>query len=428
VPSTDRQSNVDPNPEPITSQSSGRTAWGLVLLAIGSGMLAAVQVGKAHIALMSIRSSFALSLVDASWILSALSFVGVLIAAPIGSVATRFGTKRTLAAGLLILSASSAAGGFAPTAEWLVASRVIEGLGFVLVVVAAPSLIVEVTQRRHIRLALAGWATFMPGGIALATLLAPPLLNHHTWRVVWLVDAGFLAAYVLLLFGVSARTGGAARPSKDLQPFAELRAVITSRGPVLLASIFALYTTQHLGMMGFMPTVLVEKYGIKPNRAGVLVSIAMAANIVGNLAAGVLLQKGIRRSVLIGCTTIFMAAMTIGMFSAHLPLTPAYICCFLFSCVGGIVPGAVISAAPVHSPSGRFIPATNGLLVQGSNLGIVAGPPLISSIVATAGWQWVPALAVIAAFAATVLAVILHRNVQPRLSNWVVEKADIPVH
>jgi MFS transporter, DHA1 family, inner membrane transport protein len=231
MPSTNQQSNVDPIPEPITSQSSGGTAWGLVLLAIGSGMLAAVQVGKAHIALMSIRSSFALSLVDASWILSALSFVGLVIAAPIGSVATRFGTKHTLTAGLLILSASSVAGGFAPTAEWPVASRVVEGLGFVLVVVAAPSLIVEVTQRRHIRLALAGWATFMPGGIALATLLALPVLNHHTWRVVWFVDAGFLAAYVLFLFGVSARTGEAARPSRNLQPFVELRAVITSRGP-----------------------------------------------------------------------------------------------------------------------------------------------------------------------------------------------------
>lgn len=111
----------------------------------------------------------------------------------------------------------------------------------------------------------------------------------------------------------------------------------------------------------------------------------MAANILGNLAAGVLLQRGIRRSVLIDSASLFMATMKIGMFSAHLPLASAYICCFLFSCVGGIVPGAVIGAAPFHAPNARLIPATSGLLVQGSNLGIVIGPPLISQIVAHAG-------------------------------------------
>jgi len=47
------------------------------MLAIAAGALAAFQVGKVHIALPSIRHSFALGLVSASWLLSALSFVGL---------------------------------------------------------------------------------------------------------------------------------------------------------------------------------------------------------------------------------------------------------------------------------------------------------------------------------------------------------------
>jgi hypothetical protein len=72
--------------------ATGATAWSWVLLAIGAGVLAAVQVGKAHIALPSIRSSFSLSLVDASWILSALSFVGLFVATPVGSLAAKICT------------------------------------------------------------------------------------------------------------------------------------------------------------------------------------------------------------------------------------------------------------------------------------------------------------------------------------------------
>jgi MFS family permease len=136
----------------------------------------------------------------------------------------------------------------------------------------------------------------------------------------------------------------------------------------------------------------------------VLVSIAMASNILGNLAAGLLLQRGIRRSVLIGATSIFMVIMTLGMFSFGLSLAAVYLCAFLFSCVGGIVPASVLSAAPIHAPNEHLIPATNGLLVQGSNLGIVLGPPLVSGLAATLGWRWVPAMTLLAALIATLLA------------------------
>jgi MFS family permease len=385
------------------SASAAATSWISVLLAVGAGLLAAFQVGKVHIALPSIRHSFNLSLVSASWLLSALSVVGLFVATPVGSYAARIGTKKTLVLGLLLIAASSAAGAFSPTSAWLVWSRLEEGIGYVMIVVAAPSLIVELTSQADIRLALAGWSCFMPGGIALITLLAPLLLARHTWRALWLANAVLILFYaVVLMVAVDRR---AVLPvERQANPLAEFRAVATARAPIFLAIIFAMYTTQHLAVMGFMPTLLIEKFGVAQSRAGLLVSIAMASNILGSLAAGVLLQQGVRRSLLIGATSIFMAVMTLGMFSLGLPLLPVYLCAFLFSCVGGIVPSCVLGAAPFHAPSEQLIPATNGLLVQGSNLGIVLGPPLLSGVAATLGWRWVPAITLLAAVIATFLA------------------------
>jgi MFS family permease len=99
--------------------SSPATSWSPVLLAIGAGFLAAFQVGKVHIALPSIRHSFALSLVSASWLLSALSVVGLFVATPTGSYAGKIGTKKTLILGLLLVAAASAAGALSPTSAWL---------------------------------------------------------------------------------------------------------------------------------------------------------------------------------------------------------------------------------------------------------------------------------------------------------------------
>jgi MFS family permease len=380
------------------------TSWITVLLAIAAGTLAAFQVGKVHIALPSIRQSFSLSLVSASWILSALSIVGLFTATPAGAISARIGNKRAIIIGLVLIAIASAAGGFSPSLSWLLISRFIEGIGFVMIVVAAPSLIVEVTGAENLRLALAGWAAYMPGGVALITLLAPLVLVHHTWRAVWWLNALVLLVAAIVIGMLAGKGAPQNLQPKLLSAWDELTCVLASRGPVLLAIIFGMYTMQHLSVMGFMPTLLHERFHLPEGRIGLLVAIAMASNIIGNLAAGLLLQRSFSRARIIAVTSIFMACMTVGMFVLHLPFPAFYACAFAFSCVGGLVPSAVMGAAPFHTPAPSLLGATNGLLVQGSNLGIVAGPPLMSLIATHLGWSWVPVMTGVSAILAAVLA------------------------
>lgn len=386
------------------------TSWLTVILAISAGMLAAFQVGKVHIALSSVRQSFSLGLISASWILSALSIVGLFAAIPTGTLGDRFGNKRIVIAGLLFIAVASALGGFAPSLPWLLLSRLIEGIGFVMVVVAAPTMIVEATASENLRLALAGWSAYMPGGVALITFLAPLVLAHHTWRALWWVNAVALlvmAAIIGLLAKGSNLVGMRALKRGTLD---EMKGVLTARGPVLLALIFGAYTMQHLSVMGFMPTLLRERFQISEGRIGLLVSIAMASNILGNLAAGVLLQRGASRSRIIALTSIFMACMTAGMFVLPLKFPVFYACAFAFSCIGGLVPSCVMGAAPFHTPEPSLLGATNGLLVQGSNLGIVIGPPFMSMIVTHFGWNWVPVVTGLSALSAVLLARNMRAN------------------
>ena len=63
-----------------------------------------------------------------------------------------------------------------------------------------------------------------------------------------------------------------------------------------------------------------------------------------------------------------------------------------FGLAGGLdpnlEPGAVIVAAPRHAPSPAQIGAVNGIIMQGSNVGQLAGPPILAAVVTwSGGWD-----------------------------------------
>jgi len=118
------------------------------------------------------------------------------------------------------------------------------------------------------------------------------------------------------------------------------------------------------------------------------IAIAMACHLVENLGAGVLLRRGFSLARIIVQMSIFTAFMTIGIFLLLLPFPAFYLSVLLLSSVAGLVLSAVMRAASFHTRSPFLLGATNGLLVQGSNLVIIVGPPLMSLIATRLGWNW----------------------------------------
>jgi MFS family permease len=110
------------------------------------------------------------------------NLIGALIGAFIGAGADRLGHRRAVVGGLLLLGVASLAGGLAENGGMLLATRFVEGLGFMTAVTAAPALIVAASLERDRRLAFGCWSGYMPGGSALMMLASPPLLAGFGWR------------------------------------------------------------------------------------------------------------------------------------------------------------------------------------------------------------------------------------------------------
>ncbi len=389
-----------------------RTRWLVVWAMIAAGVVGAFQIGKAPVALPQLRATLGLGLVGAGWVVSMFNVLGALAGAVIGAASDRIGHRRAVLGGLLLGGGASLVGAGAPDAAMLLATRFVEGLGFMATATAAPALIARTTRRGDQRLAFGFWSGYMPAGSALMMLASPPLLATIGWRGLWLANGVVMIAATLL---VAAATR--ALPRQPLgagsgagAAFRDVLRALRRPGPPVLALAFGSYTLQYLAVLAFLPTLLVEGDAMSEGAAAVLTALANAANIVGTFGGGWLLHRGAPRWLMIAGGCLAMGLASLAIFAPGLPFAIRYGAVIAFTVLGGAVPPAVFGGAAVHAPSLALVGTTTGLVMQGSNLGQSIGPPALAKLAAATGtWGWSPAVLLAAASLGAALALVLHR-------------------
>lgn len=353
-------------------------AW----LPLACGVVAALHVGKLPPALPVLREALGLSLVQAGFLLSVVQAAGMALALALGLGVARLGLRRSLITGLLILAGASMAGAFAPSAGALLLGRVAEGVGFLLVSLAAPALIRSLVSPQKLNLRMGLWGTYMPTGMALALLAGPLVMASHSWNAWWLglgLLAAAMAAWALRVLGWN---DPATSPLQaTVQPTTGwtgvLRQTLGQRGPWLVALAFGAYSSQWITVIGFLPTIYADA-GVAQGAAGLLTALAAAANIIGNVMAGRLLHRSHPpvQLLLVGFTTMGLAAfMAFGLPEAMTAIG-RYAAVLAFSAVGGLIPGTLFALAVRVAPHDKAVPAVVGWTLQCSALGQFIGPPL----------------------------------------------------
>jgi CP family cyanate transporter-like MFS transporter len=360
-----------------------------VLLA---GVCAAANIGKLPPALPALRQDFGLTLVEASWLVSAFQVAGLSLGVFGGLLADRFGPRRTMACGLLLLALASSVGAAAQGATLLLAMRVVESAGFMLSVLPGPALLRRFVAPGSLSPVLGLWSCYMPTGMSLMMIATPPLLEAQGWRAAWVVCAALPAAACLAVLRALRPDG--ARPPGAQSAAALARLTLATPGAWLLALCFGLYAGQFITVFSFLPT-LYQAAGIPAGTAGLLSAAGVAANLIGNLVAGVLLGRGANRGRLIGIASVVMAGCAIAALSLPLPFAAGYGAVLLLSAAGGLIPGTLFATAPGIAPHGGAVATTTGLMQQGSCVGQFLLPPLAAAAASGRG-GWAAAGVVIA--------------------------------
>src|SRR5690606_21707441 len=352
--------------------SDFRTRWAAVAIVVGCGVVAAMQVGKAAIAGPMLQSDLGLNLDALGWLTGIFAVLGVVGGIPAGVVIGSVGGRRALVGGLLATAVGAAVGAASPVYGWLLASRVIEGAGFLFITVAGPAVLQRQDMVRADRrdLAFALWSCFMPAGMAIAMLVGPLLGG---WRSLWWACCGLVVAAAVAVLATVPGDGPRA-PLGWRAARRDAARVARARHPLLPAAVFACYSLMVVAVL----------------------------NILGNLAAGHLLARGVARPLVLCTASVAMGAAALGIFLPLLPDAGVFLLCVVFSAVGGLIPATLLSSAPLAAPAAALTPIVVGLVMQGNNLGQIVGPIAMGGAIDAYGWHaaaWVVAAAALLAAA-----------------------------
>jgi DHA1 family inner membrane transport protein len=362
-----------------------------VWLLIGSGTVAAAQIGKAAISVPMIREEMGLGLDLAGFIVATFATLGACAGIGAGALVQRLGLRRSLIGGMSTIALGNLIGAAAPSEFVLLAARIVEGIGFFGVVLAIPSMLARVVAEKNRAFVMAVWSAYMPAGIALM-LLVGPLLQEIGWRNLWISNAT-LAGFCALLLALYAPV------VRDEQRkfFGEAIKVVRDRRCMMLGLAFFAYSCQIFSLIFALPQLLTSAHHMTLGAAGLLSAVALAVSTLGHISSGFLLRAGVPIWASIAVPFGFFAVAGFAIYAGALSPAGLTLVAALALGVGGLAPGALYASVPQAAPNPSAVPATIGLLQQASNLGQFAGPVTVGVWVAHSGWQAAPVIVVPAA-------------------------------
>lgn len=354
---------------------------GALLLLLLAGIMAGAQLGKIAPLVGWYQSEAGLSLVMVGWLTSTLGVFVALAALPAAFAIDKAGMYSSFVASSAALALGGVILASAQSPALVLAGRLVEALGYLVIVIATPALLAALAPSRLKAPALAIWGGFVPLGYAVADFSAAAMLPGSAPQLYLLaISLGFavfaLAASVLA-FGLEPIGNGAARPD---QP-APLSATLST--PVAAVSIaFGVYVILSLSFFSFLPTFAGDGQPI-------LLSAGVVALLVplGNVLAGFLVNGRDARFTawLTAAGFAVSAASAVPFFSSPDPIV-ATVAAILFSVAGGVIASALFASVPSVVPVGGSVAVGIGLLAQTGGIGTLIGPPIAGYVISDFGW------------------------------------------
>ncbi|GAB3015234.1 MFS transporter [Nocardioides flavus (ex Wang et al. 2016)] len=179
-------------------------AWGtpsargvVAAAALGSG-LTLLDGTVVNVALRTMGEDLDASLAQLQWITNGyfLALASLILLG--GALGDRFGRRRVLVVGTVWFALASLLCGLAPTADVLVAARVLQGIGGALLTPGSLAMIQGAFRTEDRGRAIGAWSGL--GGIAaaLGPLVGGLLIDHASWRWIFLINLPLAAVTVWL--------------------------------------------------------------------------------------------------------------------------------------------------------------------------------------------------------------------------------------
>ncbi|WP_328312633.1 MFS transporter [Streptomyces sp. NBC_00442] len=179
------------------SRRAGRREWIAFVVLLLPLLLVSMDVSVLYFALPSISRELHPSATQQLWIIDVYAFALAGLLITMGSLGDRIGRRRLLLFGAAAFGIASVTAAYATSAEMLIASRALLGVGGATLMPSTMGLVRNMFHDEKQRgQAIGIWSGAMAGGIALGSVLSGVMLEHLWWGSVFLIN---VPAMVLLL-------------------------------------------------------------------------------------------------------------------------------------------------------------------------------------------------------------------------------------
>jgi EmrB/QacA subfamily drug resistance transporter len=204
---------------PVRERGEARTgpAWMVLGLVCACQFMVILDASIVNVALPSIDRDLGFSPAGLAWVVNGylLTFAGLMLLG--GRAADLFGHRRTLAAGMLLFSASSLVGGLAHAPQLLVAARVVQGVGAAMLAPATLAVIsTSFPGERERAKAFGAWSAAGGVGGMAGAVAGGALTTGLSWRWVFLINVPIGAVLIVVAMTALAGARSGRREPLDL--------------------------------------------------------------------------------------------------------------------------------------------------------------------------------------------------------------------
>lgn len=357
--------------------------WPRILTLWMSGILAAAQFARLSVLAPQLQAQLSLTLSQVGWLISLLEVGGASLGFVAGLLLAVINLRRALLTGLGILSVTGFVQAFASNVTVLFATRAVEGIGYLLVVIAAPTAIAGVASDLIRPRALALWSTFVPVGIAVGAGITGALLcvvESRTAMLIWSFSIALAAALVARM---------------PMPPTTRHRVELPAPAAWMSTFGFGLYTVFISALTMLLPSFLIERTGADTGMAALVAALASLGALPATGGAILWMHRHAldrRRSAIISMMSVATAMpFVLALYRLDNPgLVISATLAVLAVVVSGLVPPITFARLPrlagAITSEDPKIATANGLITQFGAGGALIGPPLAGLIVGR--WSW----------------------------------------
>jgi MFS family permease len=366
-------------------------AWVILMVVFLAGVAGPLNQFKVPPVMPVLINAFHMDIASAAWLMSIFSVTGFILAIPAGFIMQRFGPKTMGLASVAFVVAGSVLGATSTSANSLLISRFIEGVGMGLIGVVGPAAIAMWFPAEARGLPMGVWATWVPVGNIVMFNTAPILSGLFGWQTVWWAGAAF-GATALVLYALLFRLPGpdeiaapvAANARVDARQTAGLGKAMANASLWLISLSFLCFNILVLAINTYYPTFLTTVRHLDLARAAFLTSLIALMAVFSSPLGGMISDRIGSRKKLIALPLAVMGAMFLFPFQVSVGSIAAVM--IVIGIFFGPIPTATFAAVPEVMPSPQLIGIGMGVVALGQNLGMVIGPAMFGRIVDSMGW------------------------------------------